>query len=529
MKVLTHRFLAQITIEAHSAFAINSGKVGLLNDNMVAKDGNGLPYLPGTSIAGVLRHAIDKELENELFGTSGIGNSRGRESKDGFGSRLVISPGLLVGKDGRVIEGLQTIDFEDPFYSLFRALPLRDHVKINSKGTAEKGAKYDEELVFKGTRFVFEIELKGVKEDQNSWEKLLGILETPDFRLGSGTRKGYGEFKIIHERSFQRIFDLTETSDLSAYLTKTVSLNFPIPNGEKLNIEKVQGLIGWKKYELQLRAKDFFLFGAGFGDGDVDHITKREKIISWVNHCPKISDEEYILIPATSIKGALAHRLRFNFSKEIEDYIESPKDFYHPQAKIDEEHLLSELKSLANLENLCVNTTDEVFMEIENKIREFDPFKTKPWICFENQLKDEAAIILKTGDQSEESNLAIKTLFGFANNHSQEEQKSSGKGNVIIQDVYLTYKKENDKVFNHVKIDRFTGGAIDGALFQEKAFYGKDQPIDLNIFVKKEALEDPKIKKAWEDTLEDLIQGGIPLGGMTTKGHGFFTGTKKEN
>ncbi len=529
MKVLTHRFLAQITIEAHSAFAINSGKVGLQNDNMVAKDGNGLPYLPGTSIAGVLRHSIDKELENELFGSSGMGNSRAGESKDGYGSRLIISPGLLVGKEGKVIEGLQAIDFEDPFYSLFRALPLRDHVKINSRGSVEKGAKYDEELVFKGTRFVFEMELKGVKEDQNSWEQLLGLLETPDFRLGSGTRKGHGEFNIIHERSTQRVFDLSQTSDLTAYLSKTVSLNLPIPNGVKLDPGKGQALKDWKKYELQLQAKDFFIFGAGFGDGDVDHITKREKIISWVNHCPKISDEEYILIPATSIKGALAHRLRFNFSKNIDDYIESPKDVYRPQATIDEGKILTEFEALADLENLGIDTSDEVFVELEKKIRGFDPLKTQSWISFENQLKDEAAVILKIGDQSEESNLAIKTLFGFANNHSQEEQKSSGKGNVIIQDVYLTYKKENEKVFNHVKIDRFTGGAIDGALFQEKAFYGKDQPIDLNIFVKKEALEDLKIKKAWEDTLEDLIQGGIPLGGMTTKGHGFFTGTKKEN
>ncbi|MCH7402136.1 RAMP superfamily CRISPR-associated protein [Belliella kenyensis] len=529
MKVLTHRFLAQITIEAYSAFAINSGKVGLQNDNMVAKDGNGLPYLPGTSIAGVLRHAIDKALENELFGTSGTGNSKAGESKDGFGSRLIISPGLLVGKEGKVVEGLLAIDFEDPFYSLFRALPLRDHVKINSSGSAEKGAKYDEELVFKGTRFVFEIELKGVKEDQNSWEQLLGLLETPDFRLGAGTRKGHGEFKIIHERSTQRVFDLSQTSDLTAYLSKTVSLNLPIPNGVKLNTGKGQSLKGWKKYELQLKAKDFFIFGAGFGDGDVDHITKREKIISWVNHCPKISDEEFILIPATSIKGALAHRVRFNFSKNIDDYIESPKDVYRPYATVDEEKILTELKTIASLENLELYTSDDVFTELESKIRDFDPFKSQSWISFENQLKDEAAVILKIGDQSEESNLAIKTLFGFANNHSQEEQKSSGKGNVIIQDVYLTYKKENDKVFNHVKIDRFTGGAIDGALFQEKAFYGKDQPIDLDIFVKKEALEDPKIKKAWEDTLEDLIQGGIPLGGMTTKGHGFFTGTKKEN
>ena len=154
MILLTHRYLAQITIEASSAFAINSGKLGLLNDNVVAKDANGLPYLPGTSIAGVLRHSISEEFENEIFGSPGTSNTN-----DGIGSRLIISAGLMVGKEGKVIEGLEPIDFSEAFYSNFNILPLRDHVKISSKGSAVKGAKYDEELVFKGSRFVFELEL----------------------------------------------------------------------------------------------------------------------------------------------------------------------------------------------------------------------------------------------------------------------------------------------------------------------------------------------------------------------------------
>lgn len=527
MNLLTHRFLAQITIEANSAFAINSGKVGLQNDNMVAKDANGLPYLPGTSLAGVLRHSFGKNIENEIFGNSGRPESTKEVSDGGQGSRLTISPGLIVGKEGKVIQCLQVVDFEDSFYSLFRTLPLRDHVKINSKGSAEKGAKYDEELVFKGTRFVFEIELKGTKEDQETWNRLLNLLESPDFRLGSGTRKGHGEFNLIHEKCTQRIFDLSLPSELKDYLSKSVSLHSSIPGGKKLDLEKSVSFESWKKYELQLNAKDFFLFGAGFGDGDVDHITKREKIISWVNHIPVIADEEFILIPATSIKGALAHRVRYHFSKNLEDFIESPKDGYQSQATLEEEKILTELNSIVKWDTLDTDTPEELFKELEQKIQDFDPSNTLSWNSFENQLKDEAANILKTGDQTDESNQAIKTLFGYANN--SEKKNSSGKGNVILSDIYIPYQKKNDKVFNHVRIDRFTGGGIDGALFQEKAYYGKKDRIELKIFVKNEALEDVKIDKAWKDTLTDLMQGGIPLGGLTTKGHGFFTGTKKDN
>ena len=79
------------------------------------------------------------------------------------------------------------------------------------------------------------------------------------------------------------------------------------------------------------------------------------------------------------------------------------------------------------------------------------------------------------------------------------------------------------KVFNHVKIDRFTGGTIDGALFQEKAAQYKGQIVvdiwvDCNAFI-----EDNDIQKAFESTLDDLKNGYLQLGGNSNKGHGVFT------
>jgi hypothetical protein len=34
----------------------------------------------------------------------------------------------------------------------------------------------------------------------------------------------------------------------------------------------------------------------------------------------------------------------------------------------------------------------------------------------------------------------------------------------------------------------------------------------------------PKITSAWEATLNDLVEGRLPLGGKTNYGHGIFTG-----
>jgi CRISPR/Cas system CSM-associated protein Csm3 (group 7 of RAMP superfamily) len=527
MKPLTHRFLAQITLEANAAFAINSGKLGLLNDNVVAKDANRLPYLPGTSLAGVLRHSIEESLENELFGSKG---KAGSEADSGSGSRLILSPGLMVGKEGKVIEGLQVIDFNDSFYSLFGKLPLRDHVKINKKGAAEKGAKYDEELVFKGTRFVFELELKGTDKDKSSWVSLLSLIESPDFRLGSGTRKGHGEFRVIHDNSTQRIFDLRQEEDLKDYLSKSASLNSIIPKGTPIQPSSNKELIGWEKFQIEMKARDFFLFGAGFGDGDVDNISKREKVISWSNGVPSISESDYILIPATSIKGALAHRVRFHYSKLIEDFIESPKNGYNPDTSLDIEKILKEFESQIDFNGLSTETDEEGFKDLEKKIGNFNPLNTPEWLSYSDQLQDEAANLIKAGSELDESNIAVETLFGYTKNRKGDEGKETGqKGNVLIHDVYIPYKKGNEKVFNHVKIDRFTGGATDGALFQEKAYFGKNDQIDLTIYVLTEALNDQLISKAWSNVIDDLLKGLIPLGGMNTKGHGFFTGTLTKN
>src|SRR5699024_12613349 len=100
---------------------------------------------------------------------------------------------------------------------------------------------------------------------------------------------------------------------------------------------------------------------------------------------------------------------------------------------------------------------------------------------------------------------------------------------VIIDDIFLSEDKvSNDKIFNHVAIDRFTGGGIDAALFNEKVSYLKDEndSIQLNITLSEE-VNDQTVLYAFENALVDITKGLLPLGGMTTKGNGMFTGTLK--
>src|SRR5690606_18306564 len=76
---------------------------------------------------------------------------------------------------------------------------------------------------------------------------------------------------------------------------------------------------------------------------------------------------------------------------------------------------------------------------------------------------------------------------------------------------------------------RFTGGGIHGALFSEKvSSLKKDSPLIIEVIVDGQDIEETEIQ-AFEDSLKDIANGLLPLGGMTTKGHGMFTGNVYKN
>jgi CRISPR/Cas system CMR subunit Cmr4 (Cas7 group RAMP superfamily) len=416
---------------------VGTGKISMTSDSAVMRDTNGLPYIPGTTLAGVLRHSLaesssDKnpDLVDSLFGY--------QKGNKGHGSTLICSSALMIGANGKVLDGLKNVEWQDPFYAQFRNLPIRQHVRINEKGHAAKGGKFDEEIVYKGTRFVFEIEVLSIDEKVAEFvkQKLLPLLSSTTFRLGGGTRKGFGEISVVSIKG--RYYNLTNADELNAYLSKSASLADSF-DGEEVTEISDPSNSDWTLYELSLKPKDFFLFGSGFSDEEADMTPVKEHIVVWNEGKPSIKEYE-ILIPAASVKGALAHRTAFYYNKEIEMYAES--------------------------------------------------------------------------DNKPKTNAAVEALFG------SEQNKT--RGNVIFSDVYLSGQSE--KLFNHVAIDRFTGGAMDGALYNEKAIYTDKKELTLKIYVKTKDADDKSIK-AFEAAINDLCEGYLPLGGCSNHGHGIFTGT----
>ena len=427
------RFLAHIIIEAKTPLKVGGGKNDLFLDAPAQRDFNGLPMILGTSVAGILRRAFEdnagKDAVNKIFGTRREEKGRSeKESEDEnlnlIGSRLIVSNALLVDENGKVCE--QLLSGKSEFLRLFDILPIRDHVAIGANGAAKDAGKFDEEVVFKGTRFKFSLELDGSKEE---FEEILNLLCDPTLRLGSGSSKGFGLLGILEIKWGE--FELYEY---------TSSLN---DNPHGLSDFDLKGEINEKfiKYELKISPDDFFVFGSGFGDNEADHMPVLESVIDYKTG--KLSEQK-ILIPASSVKGALSHRTAFHY----------------------------------------------------NKLKE--------------QFGEEA----KVGNENE----AVTEIFGY----EKSKTENGAKGKILLSDCFLDYDNEKEaKVFEHVSIDRFTGGAIDGALFQEKVVTKRDQ-FTIEILLKKGACDD--VKKAFERALKDIVGGRLPLGGSTTKGYGFFKG-----
>ncbi len=94
---------------------------------------------------------------------------------------------------------------------------------------------------------------------------------------------------------------------------------------------------------------------------------------------------------------------------------------------------------------------------------------------------------------------------------------------MLISDLFVD-KPGEQKILNHVSIDRFTGGArvLEGALFDEKPYYRGDGFI-LNVTVTEaEQIKEKKVRQALQAALLDLAGGRLALGAGAGRGNGYF-------
>ncbi len=476
----THRFLARIVIEAQTPLSVGSGDKDLLTDSLVATDVNGLPYIPATSIAGVVRSMLNSRAAASvgMMDTNQIDNlfgfqNKGKENK-GKGSEIIFTEAKVIDSTGNPVDGLNPVPLQkDALLKHYQLLPIRQHVRINGKGTAVDKGLFNEQVVYSGTRFCFEIEMVSDGSNIKELREVLRLLDAVDFRIGGGTRSGFGKIRVIDIKLMD--LDLADEKDLEVYLSKTSALasSFWTINASRVSdtkFESKKDVSTMTHYQLQLTPESFFLFGSGFGDDEADMTPVKAKKVVWQETGEGKLLENLVLIPGSSLKGTLAHRVAFHWNRKQRIF------------------------------------SDDLVGEQLDKA---------------------------TGKH----NAAVRILFGT---EGEGPESVITRGNVIFSDIIGS--QMTDKMLNHVSIDRFTGGALEGALFSEKASWGAGQHYNTDILIDETGLEKAcerewgkesvkehaaAVKEALNDAITDLCNGMLPLGGGVNRGHGVFTGKCK--
>ncbi|MHC5770608.1 MAG: RAMP superfamily CRISPR-associated protein [Nostoc sp.] len=114
----------------------------------------------------------------------------------------------------------------------------------------------------------------------------------------------------------------------------------------------------------------------------------------------------------------------------------------------------------------------------------------------------------------------IDEIFGV--DFSKDKTKKGKASRLIVHESVI--KETEDLVQNRIAIDRFTGGALHGALFNEQPIFGSDK-TELNLELE---LRQPKPHEIGLLLLliKDLWTGDLPIGGTSSIGRGRLQGKK---
>lgn len=269
-----------------SPLLIGSGAEGVETDIRVLKDRDGVPYIPGTSLAGALRASMGEMTGDGLFGCSA--------SETPWQSMVQIADVMLADA----------------------TLTVRDGVSLDTyTKTTIKGHKYTYEAIERGARGALYIEVtlrQSIAEIIEKVENMvlirIAMRLAAGLHIGALTAKGFGRVRL--ECGRLSIYDFTDFAAVQSYL---MGREAPGTLDIVAAPEMAAALSG---ADLTVRA-DFALESAllvrdyvAQSEGDTTIAARQKK-----------SGDDY-LIPGTSIKGALRHR-----AEELADMLGKPRAF----------------------------------------------------------------------------------------------------------------------------------------------------------------------------------------------------------
>lgn len=172
---VAQRLVIEGELVLNSPCRLTGGEPNDVSDAPLLRDEDGVAFIPGTTLAGLIRHYLGQRVPasevEKLLGPA-------RQS-EGEQSRLLLSDARCISESG---------------------VELRDGVTIcPMSGVALDGKKYDLELLGVGSKFRVTMELL-IPSEPSGLKALLGramhAMELGEISVGGRSRRGYGQCRI---------------------------------------------------------------------------------------------------------------------------------------------------------------------------------------------------------------------------------------------------------------------------------------------------------------------------------------------
>jgi CRISPR/Cas system CSM-associated protein Csm3 (group 7 of RAMP superfamily) len=286
-----------------------------LADIEVMKDSNGIPFIPGTSLAGVLKHYFEDNFQDqECYDSECFWGIHRKKRGNGKNEGSYLSAFVCHERDCRYRrlcsfceESCQSAFICHDLFPNDASVRIRDGVKIDPRSqTAEESGKYDFELIEEGAEFdlFWELTLRGndsKEKHQKMKEKyqrilatLIDVLKNGELSIGAKTNSGFGkcnleDIHVIH-------FDFEKKNDVLEWLKQEWQKPDYKGEGSKWKIEPYPKENRTFSIDAKFAIKNSIIIRAYSEKADMPDSTSLTS-----------SGEEYIL-PGTSLKGAIRHR-----------------------------------------------------------------------------------------------------------------------------------------------------------------------------------------------------------------------------
>ncbi len=280
MREIKKKKYYRIVFSITSPLTIGSGENDV-TDKDIIKDSEGIPYIPASSIAGVICQKLAAQDEKEAKKYMGY-----------------VKPEKVRDREESISEGVVVLYDATKCADSSFTISVRDSVSLDEYKTAKKGAKFDMEILEPGVKFETFIEQSfDDTYDKDYGAKIVDAFLKDNLSFGGKTTRGYGDISV--DNVDEKEFDFENPDNIDKWLEFDLyTFNDWTPckveakkgEGKTLTLElKQKGAISIRRYTTKVSKDDET-------QPDMEQLT--------------LHDGEIPVIPGTSWAGAFRHRMK---------------------------------------------------------------------------------------------------------------------------------------------------------------------------------------------------------------------------